>query len=223
MIINHNEPECSEARRKIGKHKYNGAQYYSKEICENIIPYVETDRNWITIKAGEKGADHSICFVHNNVTFEEAYAYMKQYKDVIYVVGLPDMIERAEKFGPTIYLPLSIDVGYVKTFKTVRTKDVAIVGRDAAKWVKEYNIPDGVDILGLMPRPMLLREMAKYKAVYAIGRTAIEAQVLGCKVLPFHPRFPSTSVWWVVDNKYAAKMLQTELDRIDHKEKEYGR
>lgn len=215
MIINHNEPECKEARFRIGKHKYNGAQYYSQEICKNIIPNVKTDRNWITIKAGEKGCDHSICFIHNNVTFEETYAYMKKYKDVIYVVGLMDMIERAEKFGKTIYLPLSVDCKYVRQFRTEKTKDTAIVGRDSAKWFDQYDIPDGVDILGLIPREKLLPEMAKYRRVYAIGRTAIEAKILGCEVLPFHPRFPNPSIWWVVDNLYAAKILQQKLDEID--------
>lgn len=215
MIINHDEPECVEARRRIGRHKYNGAYYYSKEICENIIPLVNTDRNWITMKAGEKGVDHSICFVHNNISFEEAYAYMKRYEDVIYVVGLPDMVERAEKFGKTIYLPLSVDVDYVKHFIAPKSKGTAIIGRDSVKWFDMYDIPKNVDVLGLVPRVQLLPEMAKYRKVYAIGRTAIEAKILNCEILPFHPRLMDTNLWGVLDNKDAAVMLQKELDRID--------
>lgn len=220
MIVNHNEPECREARRKLGRHKYNGAYYYSQEICKNIIPNVQTDRNWLTMVAGEKGYDHSICFVHNNVTFEDTYAYTKKFKDVIYVVGLPDMVERAEKFGKTIYLPLSVDIEYVKQYKTEKTKDTAIIGRDSVKWFDLYDIPEGVDVVGLVPREQLLPEMAKYRNVYAIGRTAIEAKILGCKVLPFHPRLMDTSIWRVIDNLHAAKILQAELDKIDRKEEE---
>ena len=38
MIINHERPEYIKARAKIGKGKWNGAYYYSIEICERIIP-----------------------------------------------------------------------------------------------------------------------------------------------------------------------------------------
>ena len=122
---------------------------------------------------------------------------MKKYDDVIYVVGLPDMVERASKFGKAIYLPLSVDVDYVKQFKTHKTKQTAFVGRpDIRKRLKrDYDI--------------------ELPEVYAIGRTAIEAKILGCKVLSYHPRVPDPDMWQVIDNKEAAKMLQKELDKID--------
>ena len=71
VIIDHNDPEYVAARERIGLNKYNGAYYYSKEITRFFIPTIETDRSWITIKAGEKKADHSIVFVHNNRNFEK--------------------------------------------------------------------------------------------------------------------------------------------------------
>lgn len=215
IIIDYMDPECSKRRFQIGRHKYNGAVFYSKEIVQNIIPNVKTDRNWMTMIAGTKGADHSICFVHNNISFEEKYEYTRQYKDVIYVVGLPDMVERAEKFGKTIYLPLSVDVEYVKKFQKPKSKDLAVVGRDAVKWKEEYNLPEEADTLGLIRRQYLLPRMSRYRKVYAIGRTAIEAKILGCEVLPFHPRLLDTSMWKILDNKEAAKILQVELDKID--------
>lgn len=213
IIIDHTYKEYKERREKIGNDRYNGAYYYSKEIVENIIPYVKTDRNWITIKAGELGADHSICFVHNNVNFETAYAYMRAYKDVIYVVGLPDMVQRASDFGKTIYLPLSIDVKYVQQFKTDKIKDRAFVGRRATR--RTWHFPDDTDFIEGLPRDELLSRMAQYRRVFAIGRTAIEAKALDCDILPFHPRLPDPELWQVLDNRDASKILQKELDKID--------
>ena len=217
LIIDHTSPAYIDARNKIGRHRYNGAYYYSIEIVGNIIPNVKTDRNWITIGSGQKCLDHSIFFVHNNMNFEERYEFTKKYKDVVYIVGLPDMVERAEKFGKTIYLPLSIDVEYVKSFKKkFRHKKAALVGRPVSKWMeKGYIIPNGIDILSGMPRDELLTKMSDYEKVYAIGRCAIEAKVLGCEVLPFHPRLMNPDLWQVLDNRDAAEILQKKLNEID--------
>lgn len=57
--------------------------------------------------------------------------------------------------------------------------------------------------------------MANYKEVYAVGRTAIEAKALGCRIRAYDPRFPDTKRWKVVDNLEAAKRLQKEIDKID--------
>lgn len=223
VIIDHSYEEYKQARAKIGAHKWNGAYYYSREIVENIIPLVKTDRSWNTIKAGEHGRSHSICFVHNNLAFEEAYNYMRKYDDVVYVVGLPDMVERASAFGTAIYLPLSVDVEYVKRFRTEKTKDTAFVGRPdiRPRIKKEYGVelPAGIDFIEGLPREQLLAEMAKYRKVYAIGRTAIEAKVLKCEVLSYHPRVPDPDMWAVIDNREAARILQIKLDEIDHPER----
>ena len=60
-----------------------------------------------------------------------------------------------------------------------------------------------------MRREQLLRKLADYKTVYALDRVAIEAQILGCNVLPWPDR------WKVIDSLEAAEMLQKELDKID--------
>jgi hypothetical protein len=59
--------------------------------------------------------------------------------------------------------------------------------------------------------------MAKYKIIYATGRTAIQAKILECEVKAHDPNFPDPRVWRIVDNKDAAKILQDNLDLIDGK------
>jgi hypothetical protein len=66
-----------------------------------------------------------------------------------------------------------------------------------------------------MPQSKLLREMAKYKKIYATGRTAIQAKILGCEIGVMDVRFRDPSVWKVVDNLEAAKMLQQMINEID--------
>ena len=67
-----------------------------------------------------------------------------------------------------------------------------------------------------MPREELLKWVAPYRKVYAIGRCAIEARVLGAKILPFYAPFPDPNYWKVVSNQEAAQLLQKVLDRIDN-------
>ena len=216
IVIDHTHPDYKAARAKIGMNRYNGAYYYSKEICRYFIPTIKTDRNWMTIKAGEEKVDHSIIFVHNNVGFERSYGYTFDLEDVVYVVGLPDMVERVQPYGKVLYLPLSVDVRYVERFKrNVKTKDTAFMGRRETRTRSDFVFPKGTDFIEMMPRDKLLREVSKYRRVYAIGRCAIEARILGAELLPYHPRLPDTGLWKVLDSRDAAKMLQEILDGID--------
>ena len=216
MIIDHKHPTYAKARRRLGRHKYNGAYYYSCEIVDNIIPNVITDRNWMTVVAGDEMVDHSIIFVHDNLNTENTYGRYAKLKDAIFVVGLPCMVDRVSKLGRTVYLPLNVDTKYVHKFKQPKTKKLASIGRKAATRIERgYSIDPSADLINLLPRPDLLEAMAKYEQVYAIGRTAIEAKVLGCEVLPFHPDFPDPELWKVVDNIEAARTLQDLLDEID--------
>lgn len=218
MIIDHTNPVYAKKRNTMTDDgKYNGAYYYSREIVKNIIPNVKTDRNWITIRLPEMTVhpDHSIIFIHNNRN-PNYYAYLKDYKDCILVCGLPKTAENMRFFGRAIYLPLSIDVKAVEKYRVKhKTKEVAYAGRKIK--LKYYNnrVPKNVDILSGMSQSKLLREMAKYKTIYASGRTAMQAKVLGCEVLPHETNFPDSRFWKVVDNREAAKMLQEKLDIID--------
>ena len=212
MIIDHNHPTYRAVWANKGLDKYNGAYYYSKEIVENIIPRVKTDRDWITIHINGVARDHSIIFVHNNL-YPERYDFLKQYKDLILVCGIPETMAKVQHLGTPVYLPLSVDVEYVGQFKTAKTRDAAYVGRPEKRL--GLKLPKTVDFIEGLPRPKLLERMAKYKRVYAVGRTAIEAAVLGCELEPYDPRFPDVSIWKVIDNRDAAKILQKKLDAID--------
>ena len=213
MIIDHTHALYQQKWARIGVNRFNGAYYYSREIVKNIIPAVETDRNWMTINIPGLGVDHSIVFVHNNL-HPENYDWLRQFRDLIIVCGVPETVEKMAHLGKAIYLPLSVDVEDVLQYKVdEKTKDVAFAGRSAKR--AGIELPENVDILEGMPREYLLRYMAQYKTVYAVGRTAIEAKVLGCRLKAYDPRFPKTSLWKVLDNKQAAKKLQKMLDEID--------
>lgn len=217
MIIDHTNPAYVKKWRSIGANKYNGAYYYSQEIVRNIIPNVETDRNWITVNVPYLGRDHSIVFVHNN-NKPDNYEWLKTagYKDLILVCGIPETVEKVKHIGKAVYLPLSIDVAEVESYKVEeKTKSVAYFGRPAKR--KDIELPAGIDIIEGVPRPEYLELMAQYESVYAVGRTAIEARALGCKLKIFDPRFKSAARWKILDNFEAAIKLQHILDDIDGK------
>lgn len=211
-IVDHNHPSYREKWRSFGKNRFNGAFYYSIEISKLIIPKIETDRNWVLVNQNGCAFDHSIVFIHNNLYIEN-YSWLANYNDLVLVCGIPSTCEKVSHLGRAVYLPLSVDVEYIEKFSCGKTRDVAFAGREEKR--RCYTFSDSVDVLEGMPRPQLLSEMAKYRKVYAVGRTALEAKVLGCEVLPYDPRFPDPSVWKVVDSLEAAKMLQGLLDDID--------
>lgn len=212
MFISHKHIDYKKRREKLGDGKYNGAYYYSKEIVDNIAPRVKTDRNWITINVSGYACDHAIIFVHNNV-HPELYEWLQLYKDLILVCGIPETCDKVKHLGTPIYLPLSVDVGYLEQFKTEKTRDIAFVGRQPKRIGHDF--PPGTDFVERLPREELLTEMAKYKKIFAVGRTAIEGKVLGCEILPYDERFPDPNFWKVLDNKDAADILQKKLDGID--------
>ena len=210
MIISHDHEAYKIKWERMGTGRYNGAFYYSQEICNNIIPNVHTDRNWITILVPDTAIDHSIVFIHNNM-YPHLYDYLQGYNDLILVCGVPSTCKKVEHLGTPIYLPLSVDVEYVKQFQRPKTKGTAFAGRRC----KANGVPNNIPHLHGVPREKLLPKMAEYKNIYAVGRTAIEAKILGCNVLPYDKRFPNTDIWQVLDNKEASILLQKELDRID--------
>ena len=213
MIISHKNPIYQNKWRKVGKNRYNGAYYYSREICENIIPLVRTDRNWITINIRGVGCNHAIVFIHNNLS-SEPYEWLSKYDDLILVCGIPETCDKVAHLGKAVYLPLSVDVGYVERFRVdEKRKDTVFVGRQSK--AKMGDVPDGIGYLCGMKRQELLKRMAEYERVYAVGRCAIEAKALGCEILPYDPRFPDPGFWQVIDNKEAAVILQRLLDEID--------
>ena len=212
MIIDHTHPEYREKYKRMGSNRFNGAYYYSKEIVSNIIPRVMTNRNWITINIPNVGCDHAIVFIHNNKR-PEHYDWLAKHSDLILVCGIPETVEKVSHLGKAVYLPLSIDIEEVQQFKAKKSKNVAFVGRKKKR--QGIELPIGVDYLEGMPRKRLLRRLAEYEKVYAVGRCALEAKALGCEILPYDPRFPNVDRWEVKDNKEAAAILQGLLNEID--------
>lgn len=213
MIFDHTSSLYVERRKKSQFNQFNGAYYYSKEIVKNIIPRVRTDRNWVTIYAEGQCFDHSIVFIHNNINTEQYY-WLKQFKDLVLVVGVPQTVEKVQRYADhVVYLPLSVDVEDVEKYKRLKRRYQAYVGRRDK--MAGLELPFPCDLITDMPREELLPAMAEYERVYAVGRCAIEAKVLGCNIGVYDYRYPDPELWQVVDNKEAAKMLQKELDKID--------
>lgn len=209
-VISHEHPKYQEKRKKMKGDMFNGAYYYSREIVELIIPRVETDRPWVTINIPGECEDHAIVFIHNNLK-PDLYDWMKEYKDLILVCGVPETCDKVAHLGTPIYLPLSVDVEEVKKYRCMKTKKRALVGR-ANKVASTYVLPK-TDRLVDMPRSELLRSMALYKEIYAVGRCAIEGMILGCRILPYDARYPDVNRWKVLDSRDAAKMLNEELKK----------
>lgn len=211
-IINHNSAHYRR-QAMLAMQTRNGAFYYSKEICSNIIPRVNTTRSWLTINTRDDCEDGAIVFIHNNL-HPENYEWLKGYKDLILVCGIPETCEKVAHLGRAIYLPLSVDVAFVEQFKRKKTKKTAFAGRRSK--ANGHKFKDGTVFLSGIAREVLLGKMAEFKEVYAVGRCAIEAKILGCDILPYDERFPDVERWQILDNKEAAKMLQEMLDEIDN-------
>lgn len=215
IICSHETPEYKKTYG--GTQRMNGAYWYSVEIVKNIIPRVETWRPWVTINVRGKCADHAIVFIHNNLN-PHLYDWLSEYEDLILVCGVPSTCEKVSHLGRAIYLPLSIDTEYVSSFGGVR-KDIdrAFAGRGGKRC--GHHFPLGTTILANLDRENLLKALARCRKVYAVGRCALEARCLGAEILPYDERFPDPSIWKVIDNYDAAKLLQQELDKIDKETK----
>ena len=114
-----------------------------------------------------------------------------------------------------IFIPLSIDINYVKQFKTKRkTKKVCYYGR-LEKCPKDIMEDDTIDKLGEGERDEMLKQIAKYKMVYAIGRCALEAQALGCEVKSHQGEYEGVK-FELKDNTDIIHDLQRILNEIDN-------
>lgn len=217
MIINHNHHRYVDKLRRTGNSRFNGAYYYSCEICKYIIPAVKTDRSWITVNVKGLGADHAIVFIHNNL-HPENYDWLSRFNDLILVCGIPETVSKVKHLGKAIYLPLSVKVSEIEPYRAAERKGTAFAGRKTKR--KGYSFPADTEFIEGLERRKFLSRLAQFENVYAVGRTAIEAMVLGCRILPYDDRFPDPDIWQIVDSSEAAKMLQTQIDIID--EVHYG-
>lgn len=220
-MITHRSLEYRLLRLKIKRGRHNGCYYYSKEIVKNIIPRIKTERDWNTVGRDFRGMhDGMIVFLHDNST-PWNYKWLKKYKDLVLVCSSKYTADSVKYSGHVILLPMSVDTNYIKKFTRKKTKGTCLVGniwaRDNITIKGGGLIPYATDIdyIGSLPRRRLLKKMAQYKRVYAIDRCAIEAKVLGCKLMPLESRYSCDNVGKVLDNAQAAKILQRELNKID--------
>ena len=211
-IIDHTHPAYKKKWMQSGFQRYNGAYYYSCEIVNNIIPHIKTDRNWVTVNIPGKCFDHSIVFIHNNKN-PERYSWLKKYKDLVLICGIPETCNKVKKYGTPIYLPLSVDVKEVKKHIHPKINETAFAGRKPKRIGAKFK-PNTTYIEDL-PRDKFLDILSEYKEVYAVGRVAIEAKILGCKILPYDKRYPDVNIWRVMDNRVATRILQARLDELD--------
>lgn len=215
MIIDHNHPEYKKRRAKQGFGRYNGAYYYSKDIVKYFIPNIKTDRNWVTVRVEDVvHPSHSIVFIHNNRN-PNYYAYLRKYDDMVLVCSTPHAYENMKFFSDkVILLPLSVDVKSVEKYKRkVKDKEMAFAGRRLK--INNY-IPDEADILTDISQTELIKAMSHYKKIYAVGRTALQAKILGAEIGVYDNMYPDPNFWKIVDCKEAVKILQKELDIIDN-------
>ena len=219
MNITHEHPEYKKLRIGLGDAKNNGCWYYSIEIVNNIMPNVETKREWNTVGRELTGMkDGMIVFLHDNAT-PWHYDWLKKYKDLVLVCSSQYTADSVKYSGKTIVLPMSIDTEYVKQFRVPeKTEDTCFVGN---RWVQQNlrEIPTRVrlgkvDYISGVEREEMLEKVALYRNAYAIDRCAQEVQVLGCKLLPLNIGYGCDSTD-VLDNRDAAKILQEQLDLID--------
>ena len=194
----------------------NGAYWYSKELLERIVPNIKTNRNWVLINAEHSCMDHSIVFIHNNA-HPERYEWLAPFKDLVLVCStiktLNTMIEMFPK-QHSIFIPLSIDISYVKKFKTkLKSKNTCYYGR-LEKCPEKIMNDENITKLGDGDRDTLLKELAKYKSVYAIGRCALEGLALDCKVIPHEGEYEGVK-FTLIDNKEIIPELQRLLNDID--------
>lgn len=210
MIFGARSEEYRRTYRTLGADRWNGAYYYALEIEDRIVPRIETDRNWILLNLHGICRDHSVVFIHNNIN-PELYRWLARFRDLILVCGIPETVEKVAEFGHAVYLPLSIDVPYVESFRRKTHRGTCFAGRIA----KIPNLPANVEIISGLPREELLSRLATKRYAYAVGRCALEARALGVEVLPYDPRFPDPDVWQVLDNLEAVPMLQRIIDDAD--------
>ena len=210
-VFSHESPIYRDSIRT--RNKNHGAYFYSEEIVRYFIPTIKTDRNWVTIGYDGQCFDHSIVFAHSNL-YPHVYGYLEPFDDLLLVCSWPQQMDAVKQWGKPVFLPMSVDVEYVKQFKRAKDRDICFAGR-MEKCTDNLRFTPGLDFISEVDRVRFLSELARYERVYAIDRVAIEAKILGCEVLPYDSRFPDPDFWEVIDSRDAARMLQKILDEVD--------
>ncbi len=218
IFVDRNDVNYRALYNQLGNGKYNGLYYYADTIEKYIIPQVKTDRPWNTI--GLKacgGTDNMILFVHNNITPEKDYTWVKRFDNVICVSNTKRSAEAASRVAYSIYLPPNINVKETRAFgKGIKKdQDTCFAGNPWPKYRAEIDkyVPAWVHRFGPMPREEFLPIVAHYKNAYAIGVTAVECRALGCNILKRSDEFDPEE-FPLFDCGDAAKCLQIAIEAV---------
>lgn len=199
----------------------NGAYWYAKEIEDIILPKI--NKKIFIVTAGAKLynsleiPEGAVVVCHDNRTTKKSYGFLFN-KNILWLCSKISTVKTLQESGEkAVYIPLSINTEYVKTFKTKKTKDIAFVGNSWG-FKKSYlnSLPKDIVQLSNLERDDLLKEMSQYKKVIAEGRCLMEAQALGCKCeVPKYKNLESVFVDVLDSNDavhYWEEALKNELE-----------
>jgi len=203
----------------------NGLWRYSHTIQDKIAPLLETNRPIDALGLEACGTEeHSVVFIHHNVNPIEHYKWLHRHRDLVLVTGIMQTtIDMMKEFPEhhIIHQPVCVDIEEIKAFLPSKKKKRYPSAYFGNQWAfKQHDIdtfvPGTTPRFGKLTHDEQLTLMAKFENIYAVGITAVEAQVLGAKLLVCDSRFPEPEVTFpVVDYREAAKNIQSHLDAID--------
>ena len=202
----------------------NGLNSYTHLIEDKMAPLLNTERPIDSMGLSAlRSADHAIVFIHHNLSPDTHYDWLHKYRDLVLVTGIPATYSLLQFAFPEpdyhiILQPVPVDTDYISQFKAKHTLHYAYAGNpyDFKQSDLHHFLPPDTPMLTGLPHDQLLREMSLYKYIYAVGITAVEAQVLGCKLKQCDSRFPNPELTFpVTDYKDAVQNIQTHLDFID--------
>lgn len=214
-----NETEYKKWRNSLKSGQFNGAYFYAKEIEDIILPKLEGDFfiNTVAVQLYEPKQipDGAIVVAHDNYHTVERYSpYFG--KNITWICSKYDayfkLMGRGER---AVLVPMSVDTEYVRKVagKPRKTLDTGFFGNawdfKESEMTKLYT--QGVELISNLTREEALKRMAKFKTMYAEGRCAIEATVLGCDVkLIEYPDFPAEPVQ-VLDSRDVIDLWQVAV------------
>ena len=94
--------------------------------------------------------DHSIVFAHSNL-HPHVYKYLEAFDDLILVCSWHQQMEAVKQWGKPVFLPMSVDIGYVEQFKREKDRDICFAGR-MEKCTDELRFTPGLDFIAEVDR-----------------------------------------------------------------------
>lgn len=99
MIIDHNN-KAYHRKWYLAGDANKDAYDFSVEMCENIVPLIDTRRDIVTINEGVC-TDHAIVFIGNG-----NYEWLEGYSDLILICTDKDTCDSVAHLGKAVYVPI---------------------------------------------------------------------------------------------------------------------